>query len=168
MQLPKSHALCLGARAACPLTARTSMHLYWERGRLARNLTRSTGMHKIYVSPRKKPSGRDAMRMPSLVGIAFPQRVILTRFGRFVIHDSLVAIPRPPRHSLISGVADKVAARAASPKYGRHRSGSAGGSPATYPKHGIRRICSTRAEVCLSKRRDIQCLNFRACPLGFA
>ena len=41
----------------------------------------------------------------------FPQRVILTRFGRFVIHDSLVATPT--RHSLISGVACELAARVA-------------------------------------------------------
>ena len=52
----------------------------------------------------------------------FPQRLILSRFGCFVIHDSLVATPT--RHSLISGVvctlgaqaAHKLGARAAGPQ----------------------------------------------------
>ena len=43
--------------------------------------------------------------------LLFPQRVILTRFGHFVIHDSLVATPT--RYSLISGVVCMLGAQAA-------------------------------------------------------
>ena len=76
--------------------------------------------------------------------LLFPQRVILTRFGRFVIHDSLAATPTS--YSLISGVACELAARSEArhalawervrlaPKHDMHLSGSAGGSPATYPE----------------------------------
>ncbi len=73
--------------------------------------------------------------MPYLVVSLFPQRLILSRFGCFVIHDSLIATPT--RHSLISGVvctlgtraahklgaraARKLGARAAGPQRFRHK-----------------------------------------------
>ena len=41
----------------------------------------------------------------------FPQRLILSRFGRFVIHDSLIATPT--RYSLIHGVVCTLGARTA-------------------------------------------------------
>ena len=83
----------------------------WMGSSTDKHLPRSTVGTNVFVSARKSKVVETLGACRPLWVSLFPQRVILTRFGRFVIHDSLVATPT--RHSLISGVACELAARAA-------------------------------------------------------
>ena len=87
----------------------------WMGSSTDKHLPRSTVGTNVFVSARKSKVVETLGACRPLWVSLFPQRVILTRFGRFVIHDSLVAILT--RYSLTIGVACKLGARAACPQH---------------------------------------------------